>query len=80
MHVSEESEGSEPVPVPYRYSLSPARTGKCPVFLPNKLNRKEGEDLSVRLGSCQFGSNRSSVFFRIWASACAGMEHWVLFG
>lgn len=50
MHFSEEREGSEPVPVPYRYSLSPAKTGKCPVFLPNKLNKKEGDDQSVRLG------------------------------
>ena len=50
MHFSEASEGAEAVPVPYRYSLSPAKNGKCPVFLPNKLN-KTGPEHPMRLGA-----------------------------
>ncbi|CAK9074147.1 unnamed protein product [Durusdinium trenchii] len=30
-----ESDGAEPVPVPYRYTLSPARNGKCQVYKPS---------------------------------------------
>ena len=35
---SKAQEGEEPVPVPYRFDLSPARNGKCNVFSPNPLN------------------------------------------
>ncbi|CAL1134420.1 unnamed protein product [Cladocopium goreaui] len=35
------SESEEAVPVPYRFSLAPARNGKCNVFRPNALSNAE---------------------------------------
>ena len=36
--LAQETEGQEPVPVPYRFSVTAARNGKCNVFRPNTLN------------------------------------------
>ena len=38
----EADDGAEPVPVPYRFNLSPARNGKCNVFKPNALTTGDG--------------------------------------
>ena len=43
-------ENQEPLPVPYRYNLTPARSGKCNVFLPNAL--RDGE-VPKHLHSCK---------------------------
>ena len=48
---SEAAEGEEPVPVPYRFTLSPSRNGKCNVFKPNALSNSD----SARQG-CQVAS------------------------
>lgn len=40
---------AEPVLVPYRYSVSPAKSGKCNVFKPNAL----AEDQTLRTCQCQ---------------------------
>lgn len=34
-------DSQEPLPVPYRYVVSPARSGKCQVFKPNALARAD---------------------------------------
>lgn len=35
------AEGKDPLPVPYRHSLTPARSGKCNTFVPNALKGSE---------------------------------------
>ena len=38
---SEANDGDAGLPVPYRYSVSPAENGKCNVFMPNALTSQD---------------------------------------
>ena len=41
---AEEENSAAPIPVPYRFTVSPARNGKCQVFKPSAL----GDESAVR--------------------------------
>ena len=45
----EASESEEAVPAPYRFSLAPARNGKCNVFRPNALSNAEAARPAVNV-------------------------------
>ena len=43
LHMWQENSEAEPVPVPYRYDISPGRSGVCNVFIPNMLGSSDSE-------------------------------------
>jgi len=49
MNPTKAADGEDPLPVPYRFILSPSRSGTCNVFKPNSIQKgDDGAEVTLK--------------------------------